>query len=64
MGHSNFFHTNSYVNILLFSTITITLALIFYSLGVWAERISRYLCGDDHVNKSLIKIFTDYFDKT
>jgi len=29
--------------LLLFSTITITLALIFYSLGVWAERISRYL---------------------
>jgi len=29
--------------ILLFSTVTITLALIFYSLGVWAERISRYL---------------------
>lgn len=29
--------------LLLFSTVTITLALIFYSLGVWAERISRYL---------------------
>jgi uncharacterized repeat protein (TIGR03987 family) len=29
--------------LLLFSTITITLALIFYSLGVWAERVSRYL---------------------
>ena len=29
--------------ILLVSTILITLALIFYSLGVWAERISRYL---------------------
>ena len=29
--------------ILLFSTVTITLALVFYSLGVWAERISRYL---------------------
>jgi len=29
--------------LLLFSTITITLALIFYSLGVWAERFSRYL---------------------
>jgi uncharacterized repeat protein (TIGR03987 family) len=28
---------------LLFSTITITLALAFYSLGVWAERISGYL---------------------
>ena len=23
----------------------ITLALVFYSLGVWAERISRYLKG-------------------
>lgn len=30
-------------SLLLFSTVTITLALIFYSLGVWAERISRYL---------------------
>jgi uncharacterized repeat protein (TIGR03987 family) len=29
--------------ILLFSTITITLALIFYSLGVWSEQITRYL---------------------
>jgi uncharacterized repeat protein (TIGR03987 family) len=29
--------------ILLVSTILITLALIFYSLGVWAERIARYL---------------------
>lgn len=29
--------------ILLFSSVTITLALIFYSLGVWAERISKYL---------------------
>lgn len=28
---------------LIFSTVTITLALIFYSFGVWAERISRYL---------------------
>lgn len=25
------------------STIFITLALVFYSLGVWAERIARYL---------------------
>ena len=31
------------MSVILFSTITITLALIFYSLGVWAERISRYL---------------------
>lgn len=30
-------------SLLLFSMVTITLALIFYSLGVWAERISRYL---------------------
>jgi uncharacterized repeat protein (TIGR03987 family) len=29
--------------LLLFSMVTITLALIFYSLGVWSERISRYL---------------------
>jgi len=29
--------------ILLVSTITITLALVFYSIGVWSERISRYL---------------------
>lgn len=29
--------------ILLFSTLTITLALVFYSIGVWAERISRFL---------------------
>jgi len=28
---------------LIISTILITLALIFYSLGVWAERIIRYL---------------------
>jgi uncharacterized repeat protein (TIGR03987 family) len=29
--------------LLLFSTISITLALVFYSLGVWAERLARYL---------------------
>jgi uncharacterized repeat protein (TIGR03987 family) len=29
--------------LLLFSMLTITLALVFYSVGVWAERISRYL---------------------
>ncbi len=28
---------------LIISTILINLALIFYSLGVWSERISRYL---------------------
>ncbi|WP_340111825.1 HsmA family protein [Maribellus mangrovi] len=28
---------------LLFSTVTITLALVFYTLGVWAERLSSYL---------------------
>ena len=31
--------------ILLFSTVTITLALVFYSIGVWSERISRFLKG-------------------
>lgn len=29
--------------ILIFSAVTITLALLFYTLGVWAERISRFL---------------------
>jgi uncharacterized repeat protein (TIGR03987 family) len=29
--------------LLLLSTILITLALVFYSTGVWAERFSRYL---------------------
>jgi len=29
--------------ILLFSTVTITLALVSYSIGVWSERISRFL---------------------
>jgi len=29
--------------ILVVATVLITLALIFYSLGVWAERIARYL---------------------
>lgn len=29
--------------LLLFSSVTITMALIFYSLGIWAERISEYL---------------------
>ena len=29
--------------ILLFSIITINLALLFYSIGVWAERFSKYL---------------------
>lgn len=28
---------------LIISTILITLALLFYSLGVWSERIARYL---------------------
>ena len=28
---------------LIVSTILITLALIFYSLGIWSERIARYL---------------------
>ncbi len=30
-------------NILIFSTVTITLALLFYSVGVWSERLSKYL---------------------
>ncbi|NOQ28220.1 MAG: TIGR03987 family protein [Bacteroidales bacterium] len=30
-------------NILILSTILINLALIFYSIGVWAERFSKYL---------------------
>jgi uncharacterized repeat protein (TIGR03987 family) len=29
----------------IFSTTTISLALVFYSVGIWAERISRYLKG-------------------
>lgn len=29
--------------LILFSTVTITLALVFYSIGVWAERVSRLL---------------------
>ena len=29
--------------ILILSTILINLALIFYSIGVWAERFSKYL---------------------
>jgi uncharacterized repeat protein (TIGR03987 family) len=28
---------------MIFSVVLITLALIFYSIGVWSERISRYL---------------------
>ena len=32
-------------DIVVFSVVTITLALLFYSIGVWAERISRYLKG-------------------
>ncbi|MBC8147705.1 MAG: TIGR03987 family protein, partial [Bacteroidetes bacterium] len=30
-------------NILLFSTVTISLALVFYSIGVWSERFSKFL---------------------
>ena len=30
-------------NILLFSMLTITFALVFYSLGVWSERFSKFL---------------------
>jgi uncharacterized repeat protein (TIGR03987 family) len=41
----NFFDLKNYSmsGILIFSFVTITLALIFYSIGVWSERISRYL---------------------
>jgi uncharacterized repeat protein (TIGR03987 family) len=31
------------VNILVFSTIAITLALVLYSIGVWSERFARIL---------------------
>jgi len=31
--------------LLLVSTILITLALVFYSTGIWSERLSRYLKG-------------------
>jgi len=31
--------------LLLLSTLLITLALVFYSTGIWAERFSRYLKG-------------------
>ena len=31
------------MSLLLFSTVTITLALVFYSIGVWAEKISKML---------------------
>ena len=30
-------------NILIFSIVTINLALLFYSIGVWSERYSKYL---------------------
>jgi uncharacterized repeat protein (TIGR03987 family) len=32
-------------NLLLLSTILITLALVFYSTGIWSERYSKYLKG-------------------
>jgi uncharacterized repeat protein (TIGR03987 family) len=31
------------MNILIFSTIAITLALVFYSIGVWSERFAKIL---------------------
>jgi len=31
--------------LLILSTVLITLALVFYSLGIWAERFARYLKG-------------------
>ena len=30
-------------SLVIFSTVLITLALIFYSLGVWSERLARFL---------------------
>jgi uncharacterized repeat protein (TIGR03987 family) len=33
------------ITLLILSTTLITLALVFYSTGIWAERISRYLKG-------------------
>ena len=42
----------------LISTVLITLALIFYSLGVWAERIKRYLLPW-HVGAFWIGFFFD-----
>jgi uncharacterized repeat protein (TIGR03987 family) len=32
-------------SLVVFSSTTITLALVFYSIGIWAERISLYLKG-------------------
>ena len=32
-------------SLLILSTILITLALVFYSTGIWSERFSRYLKG-------------------
>jgi uncharacterized repeat protein (TIGR03987 family) len=32
-------------SLLIISTILITLALVFYSTGIWAERLSKYLKG-------------------
>ena len=40
------------------SSLLITLALIFYSLGVWAERLSRYL-KKWHVISFWIGLFFD-----
>ena len=31
------------ISVLIFSTIAITLALVFYSIGVWSERLARIL---------------------
>jgi uncharacterized repeat protein (TIGR03987 family) len=40
-NHINF--NRNMTPFMLLSTVLITLALLFYSLGVWAERIARYL---------------------
>jgi len=32
-------------NLLILSTVLITLALVFYSTGIWSERFSKYLKG-------------------
>ncbi len=42
------------------SAIAITLALICYSIGVWAERIARRLKGW-HVHAFWTGFFTDFF---
>lgn len=45
--------------ILLWSTVLITLALVFYSIGVWSERVSRYL-KPWHVVMFWVGLFFDF----